>query len=55
MRLHRLQLEFRMDLAAQHPGTVENLADFDVGLVRSLARDARAVARQALLVLAVNS
>src|SRR5947207_1564662 len=41
MRLHRLALEFGMELAPQEPRVVRDLADLDVRVVRRLARNAQ--------------
>src|ERR1039457_5893554 len=41
MRLHRLGLELGMELAAEIPRMIGDLADLDIGLVRRLARDAQ--------------
>ena len=50
----RLGLELGMELAAQVPGMVGELADLDVGAVGRLAGDAQAGGLQAVLVLAVE-
>src|SRR5580698_2604768 len=38
MRLHRLGFKFRMELAAEEPGMVRDLADFHVHRIGGLAR-----------------
>src|SRR5580704_9069480 len=38
MRLHGFGFEFRMELAAQEPGVIGDLANFNVGAVRRFAR-----------------
>src|SRR5438034_6048576 len=52
MRLERFRFEFGMELAAQIPGVVADLADLDVGVVRCLAGDPEPGGRQDLLILA---
>src|SRR5690348_11760902 len=42
MRLHGLGLELGMELAAEKPRVIGDLADLDVGAVRGLSRDAQA-------------
>ena len=42
MRLERLRFEFGMELAAEEPGMVGSLEDFDVSVVGSVAGDAQA-------------
>src|SRR5437763_7704345 len=42
MRLHRLGFELGMELAAQEPGVVGDLADLDVGAVGGLAGETQA-------------
>src|SRR5689334_15812882 len=54
VRLHRLGLEFRMELAAQEPGVVRDFADLDIGVVRRLPGDPQAGGLQALLVFAIE-
>jgi len=54
MRLQRLRLELRMELAAQHPGMLGDLANLDVSLVGRLAGDAQPAGGQTLLVFAVE-
>ena len=43
MRLQRLRFELGMELAAEIPGMIGDLADLDVHAVRSLAREPQAV------------
>ena len=54
MRFERLGFEFRMELAAQEPRMVRDLADLDVHAVRGLAGDAQAALRENLLIFAVE-
>src|ERR1035441_8289784 len=54
VRLHGLALELGMELAAQIPRMVGELADFDVRIVRRLARDLQARRLQALFVFAIE-
>src|ERR1039458_814155 len=54
VRLHGLALELGMELAAQIPRMVGELADFDVRIVRRLARDLEARRLQALFVFAIE-
>src|SRR5579863_6968808 len=54
MRFERLGFELWMELAAQKPGMVRNLADFHVNGVGSLAGDPQPSARQNLFVLPVE-
>src|SRR5215472_4038993 len=54
MRLHRFRLELGMELAAQIPGMIRQLADFDVDAVRSLAGEFQAVILQNCLVIAIE-
>ena len=39
VRLHRLALEFRMELASEKPGMIRDLADLDVRIIGRLAGD----------------
>ena len=54
MRLERLGLELGMELAAQIPGMVRQLADLDVNAVGSFAGQPQAVLLQHGLVFAVE-
>src|SRR5438477_490177 len=54
MRLHRFRLELRMELAAQVPRMVGNLADLDVRAVRGLTGDTQSHRFQPILVLAID-
>src|ERR1039457_6287699 len=54
MRLHRLALELGMELAAEIPGMIGQLADLDVGLVRRLAGDSQPRGFQPFFVFAVK-
>src|ERR1017187_8378397 len=54
MRLHRLGLELGMELAAEIPRMIGDLADLDIGLVRRLARDAQPSGFQPVLVFPVE-
>src|ERR1035437_7707695 len=54
MRMHRLGLELRVELAAQVPRMVRDFADLHVRLVRRLPRNPQPVGHQNLLVLAVE-
>src|SRR5690348_1406543 len=54
MRLHRLGLELRMELAAEEPGMLHDLADLHVNAVGSFARDAKARGFELLFVLAIE-
>src|ERR1022692_1255076 len=54
VRLQRLALELRMELAPQHPGVLGDLADFHVGLVGRLAGDAQSARGEALLVFPIE-
>src|SRR5262245_60610304 len=54
MGLEGLRLELGMELAAQIPGVICNLAYFDVGAIWSLARNAQPARHQEFLVLAIE-
>src|ERR1035437_2831227 len=54
VRLHGLGFELGMELAAEIPRMVADLADLDVGIVGRLARDLKARRLQALFVLAIE-
>src|SRR5689334_16164749 len=54
MRLQRLRFEFRMELAAQEPGMIGQLANFNVHSVRSFARQAKTMLLQNRLILTVE-
>src|ERR1035437_8667867 len=54
MRMHRLGLELRLELAAQVPRVPRDFADLHVGLVRRLPRDPQPGRCQDLFVLAVE-
>ena len=54
MRLERLGLEFRMELAAQIPRVIFQFADLHVHSVGSLARELQAMLLQHRLILAVE-
>src|ERR1017187_2381491 len=54
VRLQRLALELRMELAPQHPRVLGDLADFHVGLVGRLAGDAQSARGEALLVFPIE-
>src|SRR5690349_1572788 len=54
MRLQRLRLEFRVELAGEKVGMRGQLNDLHVGAVRRAARDAQSGAGQQLLVFAIE-
>src|SRR5690348_202090 len=54
MRLHGLGFELGVELAAQIPRVIGNLADFDVGAVRGLAGDAKPGGLETVFVFAVE-
>src|SRR5664280_2030658 len=54
MRFHRFGLELGMELAAEIPRMIGDLADLDIGLVRRLARDAQPSGFQPVLVFPVE-
>src|ERR1700732_4994118 len=54
MRLERLRFELGMKLAAQIPRMISDLADLDVGAIRSLARDAQPGGRQNVFIFAIE-
>src|SRR6516165_12369558 len=54
MRLHGLRFELRVELAAQIPGVIRDLADLDVGAVRCFPGDAQPGGLQSVFILAVE-
>src|SRR5436309_1939533 len=54
MRLHRLALELGVELAAEEPWVVRDLADLDVRIIRSLAGKLQARRLQVLFILAIE-
>ena len=54
MRLARLRLQLRMELAAEIPRMPGKLANLDVHPIRSFARQPQAVALQHILVFAIE-
>ena len=54
MRLERLGLEFRMELAAEKPRVIRRFDDFDVIFVGSAAGDAEASSDEGLFVFAIE-
>src|SRR6185437_16301675 len=54
MRLHRFRFELRVELAAEEPGMIRDLADLDVGPIRRLAGESQAVLSKNLLVLTIE-
>src|SRR4051812_29134455 len=54
MRLHRLRLEFGVELAAEEPRVTRDLADLDVGAVGRLTGETEAGGLELVLVLAVE-
>src|SRR5579862_2130506 len=54
MRLERFGFELRMELAAQEPRVIRNLADLNVGLIRRFAGNSQASGSKNFFVLAIE-